>query len=253
MPAGSEPVTGQVFNGSANFNGNTFLFATENGTIAGWRGALGTTAEQVFSSNTGAVYKGLGINDTKDLLYAADFRNGGIDVYNSAGIAGSFFDPTLPAGYAPFNVQDLGGTFYVTFAQQDAAKHDDVSGTGHGLVDIFDPATGNVHASHHRQRCRRNRGCPELALGTGIGAQHFWALRRRSPGRQLRQRRDQRLQSDDGSVSRNDYRIRAAILSSIRDCGAWHSATATQPSIPTRFTSRPAAPTRIRVSSARSP
>ena len=57
MPMGAEPVTGQVFNGTPSFNADLFMFASENGTIAGWRGALGTTAETLFSVN-GANYKG---------------------------------------------------------------------------------------------------------------------------------------------------------------------------------------------------
>ena len=58
-----------------------------------------------------------------------------------AGLTGSFSDPAAPAGYAPFNIQNLGGKLYVTFAQQDAAGHDDVPGVGHGLIDVFDPVT----------------------------------------------------------------------------------------------------------------
>jgi len=140
MPAGSEPITGQVFNGSSNFNGNAFLFASENGTIAGWRGALGTQAEQLFSV-TDAVYKGLGISTAKDLLYAANFRSGGIDVFDSTGHIASYFDATAPAGYNPFNIQNLGGKFFVTFTQKEANGNDDVGGVGHGLIDVFDPVT----------------------------------------------------------------------------------------------------------------
>lgn len=143
MPAGSEPVTGQVFNGTANFNGDSFLFASENGTIAGWRGALGTTAEQLFAI-TDAVYKGLAISTTSilnDTLFAANFHSGALDVFNSAGPTASYFDPTLPAGYAPFNVRNIGGTIYVTFAKQDATGHDDVAGPGNGFLDVFDPVT----------------------------------------------------------------------------------------------------------------
>jgi len=140
MPAGSEPITGQVFNGSSNFNGDNFLFASENGTIAGWRGALGTTAEQLFSV-TSAIFKGLAISSARDLLYAANFGSGGIDVFNSSGRIASYFDPNAPSGYAPFNIQNLGGKFYVTFAQKETNGNDDVPGVGHGLVDVFDPTT----------------------------------------------------------------------------------------------------------------
>jgi len=136
----SDPITGQVFNGSANFNGNAFLFASENGTIDGWRGALGTTAEQLYSV-TGAVYKGLAISTAKDLLYAADFNGNKIDVFDSTHSTpiASYTDPAAPAGYAPFNIQNLGGKFYVTYAQ--SGGKDDIPGVGHGLVDVFDPTT----------------------------------------------------------------------------------------------------------------
>jgi uncharacterized protein (TIGR03118 family) len=142
MPAGSAPITGQVFNGTPTFNGDLFIFASENGTIAGWRVALGTTAEQLYGV-PGAVYKGLGISTAADTLFAANFSNGTIDLFDSTHSApiGSFADPTAPAGYAPFNVQNIGGRFYVTFAVQDAAHHDDVAALGNGLVDIFDPVT----------------------------------------------------------------------------------------------------------------
>jgi uncharacterized protein (TIGR03118 family) len=141
MPAGSEPITGQVFNGgSSNFHGDTFLFASENGTISGWRGALGTTAELLQTVN-GAVYKGLAISTAKDTLYAANFNSGAIDVFDSThvGPVASFSDPNAGAGFAPFNIQNLCGKFYVTFALQDGAKHDDVAGVGNGFIDVFDP------------------------------------------------------------------------------------------------------------------
>lgn len=139
MPLG-DPITGQVFNGTASFNGDTFLFASEAGNIDGWRGALGTTAQNLFSV-TDAVYKGLAISTAKDTLYAANFHAGTIDVFDSAGKTGSFADPTAPAGYAPFNIQNIGGTLFVTFAVQDGTGHDDIPGLGNGLVDVFDPVT----------------------------------------------------------------------------------------------------------------
>lgn len=142
MPAGLEPITGQVFNGTASFNGDLFLFASENGTITGWRGALGTTAEQLFSTPD-AVYKGLAISNTKDTLYAANFHGGTIDVFDSSHSApiASYSDPTIPAGFAPFNIQNVGGVFYVTFAKQDPAGEDDMPGAGNGFVDVFNPTT----------------------------------------------------------------------------------------------------------------
>ena len=138
MPAGSEPITGQVFNGTASFHNDAFIFASENGTIAGWRGALGTTAELLFGT-VGSNYKGLAISTDKASLFAANFGSGNIDVFSSAGLTGSFADASLPAGYKPFNVQNLGGKLFVTFALANGG--DDVAGAGHGFVKVFDPAT----------------------------------------------------------------------------------------------------------------
>lgn len=136
--------TGQVFNAGTAFNGDRFIFASEEGTITGWRGALGTVAETLFdNSAVDAVYKGLGIGTvgTGTYLYAADFHNARIDIFGSAGapaLAGAFVDPTLPATFAPFNIQNLGGSLYVTYAKQDAAGFDDVAGAGNGFVSVFD-------------------------------------------------------------------------------------------------------------------
>lgn len=135
--------TGTVFNGTTNFNSDLFLFASEDGNISGWRGALGTTAETLLSSSNNAVFKGLTIGTTASgtYLYAADFHNNQINVLPGTGapaLSGNFTDPNLPAGYAPFNIQNIGGTLYVTYAQQDAARHDDVPGAGHGFVDTYD-------------------------------------------------------------------------------------------------------------------
>jgi uncharacterized protein (TIGR03118 family) len=144
---GAAAPTGQVFNGTGGaFNGDLFIFATEDGSIAGWRGALGTTAETLFDSTAGgAVYKGLAIGSTGQgtYLYAADFHNNRIDVFGSGpALAGNFTDPNLPAGFAPFNVQVINnqGTnqVYVTYAMQDGAGHDDVPGAGNGYVSVFD-------------------------------------------------------------------------------------------------------------------
>lgn len=141
---GAGAPTGQIFNGTSAFNGDRFIFATENGTIAGWRGALGTTAETLFDMSAGdASYKGLafGTVGTDSYLYAADFHNARIDVFNNLGsttLAGSFADPTLPVGYAPFNVQNLGGSLFVSYALQDADAEEEVPGPGAGFVSRFD-------------------------------------------------------------------------------------------------------------------
>jgi uncharacterized protein (TIGR03118 family) len=142
--------TGTVFNGNAGeFRGDRFLFDTEDGTIAGWQPAYGTVAHTEVDNSLpapGAVYKGLAIGLTADgdHLYAANFRSRMIDVFNSqfAPVA-SFTDPKIPADYAPFNVQNLGGVLYVTFAMRDATGHDDIAGQGHGFLDAFD-LSGNL-------------------------------------------------------------------------------------------------------------
>ena len=142
---GNGSVTGQVFNSNpAAFNGNNFLFVSEDGTVSGWRGALGTTAETLATASSANVYKGSAFATISgnSYLYAANFRAATIDVFKGTAaapaLAGSFTDPNLPAGYAPFNVQNLNGTLYVTFAVQDATKHDEVAGAGQGIVDSFD-------------------------------------------------------------------------------------------------------------------
>jgi uncharacterized protein (TIGR03118 family) len=141
-PSGSAP-TGIVFNGTGGFAGSHFIFATEDGTIAAW--ASGNAAVLMGpGGGAGSVYKGLalGNNGSGDLLYAANFGLGRVDVFNSSfastTVSGGFNDPNLPAGYAPFNIQNLNGKLYVTYALQDAAHEDDVPGLGHGFIDVFD-------------------------------------------------------------------------------------------------------------------
>jgi uncharacterized protein (TIGR03118 family) len=144
--------TGQVFNtAGSGFNvseaghsaSSAFLFATEDGTISGWSPTVdaGSSIIAVDNSAEGAVYKGITMLQTSSgpLLFAANFNSGQVEAYDSSfNLVNSFTDPFLPDGYAPFNVQTLNNNLYVTFAQQDADKHDDVAGKGHGFVDEFD-------------------------------------------------------------------------------------------------------------------
>ena len=139
---GAGNVTGQVFNGTSAFNSDLFLFASEDGTISGWRGALGTTAETLVLSLPGNSYKGLGVEVTGGFTYllAANFATATINVFPQSGapdLAGKFTDPAIPAGFAPFNVQNLGGTIYVTYAVVGSGG-DDVAGPGNGIVSAFD-------------------------------------------------------------------------------------------------------------------
>lgn len=143
--------TGQAFNDTTGFqlNGHPakFIFATEDGTISAWNGG---TAATLKITTPNAVYKGLALatNSGTPSLYATNFRNGTVEVYNSSfGFVKSFTDPSpppvplgTPAGqnWAPFNIQAVNGQLYVTFALQNAAHHDDVAGPGNGFVDVFD-------------------------------------------------------------------------------------------------------------------
>ncbi|HEY7904923.1 MAG TPA: TIGR03118 family protein [Casimicrobiaceae bacterium] len=144
IPGAGNP-TGQVFNAdAASFNGDLFLFVSEDGTVSGWRGALGTAAETLVPGSADDNYKGtaLATIGTDTYLYAANFRTGAIDVVkgNSGNpdLTGTFTDPGIPSGYAPFNIRNIGGNLFVTYAQQDSDHGDDVPGVGHGFVDEFD-------------------------------------------------------------------------------------------------------------------
>ena len=147
IPGEGNP-TGQVFNNTTNFHGDLFIFVSEDGTISGWRSALGTSAE-VLATRTNAVYKGVTLASTAGgpVLLAANFSEGTVDVYDGdLKLISQLSDSRAPAGYAPFNVQSIEGLIFVTFAKQDADKHDDVPGPGHGLIDVLDL---------HRQRFHR--------------------------------------------------------------------------------------------------
>jgi len=157
-PGGTPPAspTGQVFNGTLGFvvtsGGKSgparFIFATEDGTVSGWSPAVSVTNAILAFDNSasGAVYKGLALgSDTSgnNFLFATNFNAGVVDVLDSSfNWVTSFTDPNVPAGFAPFGIQNINGNLYVTFALQDADKHDDVPGPGNGFVDVFD-TSGN--------------------------------------------------------------------------------------------------------------
>ena len=150
--------TGIVFNGSTDFkvtaNGITgaspFIFVGESGTVSGWSPAVDRT-HAITAADTGgtALYKGLAIGAYAgaNYVYAADFRNNRIDVYDAAfkkaALPGTFTDPNLPAGYAPFGIQANGDRIYVAYAQRAASGNDEVKGAGLGVVDVYDTA-GNL-------------------------------------------------------------------------------------------------------------
>jgi uncharacterized protein (TIGR03118 family) len=151
--------TGTVFYGGSGFqlsaNGvsgaSRFLFATQNGTIFGWNSTVSMTHAllAVDNSASGASYTGLALATDpsgRTFLYAANINAGTIDVFDAqfhpVSNANAFHDPALPAGYAPFNVQNLGGQLFVTYARVDPTGMDASSGPGNGVVDVFD-STGN--------------------------------------------------------------------------------------------------------------
>src|SRR2546423_1292688 len=142
--------TGAVSNTGSSFVVGSgpalFLFATEEGKLLGWNMSVGTTAQVVADkSGEDAIFKGLAI--AGDRLYATDFHNGKVDVFDASfgdvNTPGAFADPSIPAGYAPFGIQNVGGDIFVTYAKQDADREDDVAGQGHGFVDAFD-ASGTL-------------------------------------------------------------------------------------------------------------
>jgi uncharacterized protein (TIGR03118 family) len=164
-PANASP-TGVVWNPTTSgflvpntTTASHFIFDSEDGTIAAW--ASGSTATIAVNNSTiggvantnGAVYKalvtGVNVNNSGTVfLYATNFRAGTIDVFDTnfnqvtpgtAGkIDGTFTDPRIPAGYAPFGIQNINGDLFVTYAKQDSHMHDDVAGKGNGFVDVFD-------------------------------------------------------------------------------------------------------------------
>lgn len=148
---------GIVFYGGGGFvvsNGSSsgpsrFIFAGEDGVISGWAPNVDfTNAIRVIDNSArGAVYKGLaiGASGSAALLYAADFRNGRIDVFDptfqpAALPAKAFHDPHLPHGFAPFGIQAIGGDIYVTYAKQDSGGEREVASRGLGLVSVFSPS-----------------------------------------------------------------------------------------------------------------
>ena len=157
-PEGNEGLsapTGTVFNGTDDFvvsgNGTSgpafFIFVTEDGTISGWNPGvnLKRAIRKVDNSRLSAVYKGLASAHTSsgNFLYAANFRDGIVEMYNTHfQLVKTFTDTDVPPGYAPFNIRNINGNLYVTFAQQSEDKKDDIAGPHHGFVDVFD-TSGN--------------------------------------------------------------------------------------------------------------
>ena len=146
--------TGVVFNGGSGFvvtSGSSsaparFIFDSEDGLIRGWNPAVDPTNAVVApaTADPDAIYKGLAI--AGGMLYANDFHNGVVDVFDGSwNLVNQFTDPGLPSGYAPFGIQAIGSRIFVSFAKQDADAEDEIAGQGLGFVDAFDTA-GNLVA-----------------------------------------------------------------------------------------------------------
>jgi uncharacterized protein (TIGR03118 family) len=159
-PQGTGTPTGVVFSASSGFQFNDhgtmspaiFTFVTEDGTISAWPGTGDAVLVIDNSTNPtaaeGAVYKGatLAMNGKAALLYVTNFRAGRIEVYDTNFIPvalpddDAFRDRRIPRGFAPFNVQEVNGNLYVTYAKQNSSKHDDFDFPGFGFVDKYSPS-----------------------------------------------------------------------------------------------------------------
>jgi uncharacterized protein (TIGR03118 family) len=159
--------TGIVFNSDpsafklSNGRPAAFIFDAEDGGISAWNLPLNTQAVLVVDNSSprpskSSVYKGLAVamrSPGGSTLYATNFHKGTVDVYDSTfakvTTTGTFSDPNPPpvpsgaVGWAPFGIATINNLLYITFAAQDSAKHDDVSGPGNGFVDVFD-TQGNL-------------------------------------------------------------------------------------------------------------
>jgi uncharacterized protein (TIGR03118 family) len=145
-----DPPTGMVFNGSGDFRVDAgtgpaparFIWASDAGTISGWNGT-GTAAIRA-ATTPGAIYLGLAIGSSggANYLYAANFHTAQVDVFDGDYhithlSGGNFVDPLLPAGYAPFGIQNIGGEIFVAYAKQDEDAEEEVAGLGLGFVSAF--------------------------------------------------------------------------------------------------------------------
>lgn len=142
------PLTGTIFSDKDDFSGDSFVFVTEQGTIAGWHKLANgfeplTATMHIDNFEAGAVYKGAAAakTDGRWRLYAANFAQNKVEVYDTnykpVEVAGAFSDSSMPADFAPFNIKEIGGELYVTYAKQSIDKANDVQGAGNGYVNVF--------------------------------------------------------------------------------------------------------------------
>jgi uncharacterized protein (TIGR03118 family) len=174
-PGTQSAPTGVVFNGSpTDFllvpgtpgTAAIFIFATEDGTISGWNpgvnpptsvtNAIRKVDNSDKGSADGAVYKGATSAEVagQRFLYVTNFRSAKVEVYDTNFKRvhleeDAFDDDEIPRGFAPFNVQNVGGTLFVTYAKQDGPRHDPVGGDGLGFVELFTPSGKHIgHLEH---------------------------------------------------------------------------------------------------------
>jgi uncharacterized protein (TIGR03118 family) len=150
-PNGASP-TGVIYNSTSDFvipgkGTSMFIFSTEDGILSAWNESTGASTITVADrSSANAVYKGLTMaNDGgANFIYATDFHNAKVDVFDmnfTLVTSKPFIDPGIPAGFAPFNILNIGGQLFVTYAKQLAPDYkDDEAGPGNGYVDIYTPA-----------------------------------------------------------------------------------------------------------------
>lgn len=147
-----------------------FLFATVDGTLAGWNPEVGvapggappsTTAVTVVKTSDGSAFTGLSraFVNGRPYLFVANFNKGTIDIYDntfhridpsptqsdSASLANgslfsrnSFVDPELPPFYVPFGVHAIGNDIVVTYVLHEPGSLLETDGPGLGFVDIYD-------------------------------------------------------------------------------------------------------------------
>lgn len=173
LNSGGAP-TGVVYNSTSSFGGYKFLFAGEDGIISGWSSGSSTSIVADRSANS-AVYKGLAIasDNGADFLYAADFKNGHIDVFDQNFMyvtTKPFADANIPAGFAPFNIYNHDGNLYVTYAlHKGPDNEDDQKGAGNGYVNIFNPNGTLVKRFASQGTLNSPWGLVDAPAGFGLG------------------------------------------------------------------------------------
>ena len=136
--------SGIVFNSTKGFmlpdkSPASFIFVSEDGVVSAWNGGEGNKAFRVAADSANE-YKGLALawDNGRNLLYAANFKTGAVDVWDTswAPVQLPFHDPAMPAGYAPFNIVPVSSWLFVSYAKV-SPDFDDVAGPGNGFVDVF--------------------------------------------------------------------------------------------------------------------